>query len=360
MGELNPRNLILLFFLACFLLSMFFLGWLFKPFFSILILGAVVSGICHPLYSFICRHPRIGPTMASLITCTLIFVVLFIPIFFFVSSLAQQAFGLYQMARDAVISDQINALLKDTRILDKANAYLSNFNFRLTGEELKSAATEVIRFVAFYLYDQSKAIATNTLALVVNFVLMLMVIFFLLIDGQRLVAYIIDLSPLPTQQEQTLIGKFRDMAGAVLLVNGLGGLIQGGLGGALFAMFGFPSAFLWGVIMGILAFLPIIGIGFVFVPTAIYLFLKGRIAASIIFIVFYLVVMSVTEYLFKPRLVGHRAKIHPLLVFFAIIGGLRVFGILGIIYGPLIVTSFLTLADIYRANYQRLVELKDG
>ena len=360
MGDLNPRNLILLFFLACFLLSMFLLGWLFEPFFSILILGAVVSGISYPLYSFIRRHPKIGDKVASLVTCILIFVILFIPIVFFVSSLTQQAFGLYQMAKDAVISDQINTLLKDTRILERANSYLAHFDFRLTGEELKSTTTEVIRFIAFYLYEQSKAIATNTLAFVINFVLMLMVIYYLLIDGQRLVAYIIDLSPLPTDQEQTLIGKFRQMAGAVLLGNGLGGLIQGGLGGALFAFFGFQSAFLWGVIMGILAFLPIVGIGFVFVPTSIYLFLKGRIAASIIFIVFYLVIMTLTEYVFKPRLVGHQARMHPLLVFFAIIGGLRGFGILGIIYGPLIVTGFLTLADIYRTNYQRLVELKEG
>jgi predicted PurR-regulated permease PerM len=175
-----------------------------------------------------------------------------------------------------------------------------------------------------------------------------------------LIVYLIDLSPLPTDQEQTLIGKFTEMARAVLLVNGISGLIQGGLGGAVFALFGFESAFLWGVIMGLLAFLPIIGIGMVFVPTALYLFLKGRIAASIFFLIFYFLVMAATEYFLKPKLVGQRAKIHPLLVFFAIIGGLKVFGILGIIYGPLIVTAFLTLADIYRGNYQRLVELEDG
>jgi predicted PurR-regulated permease PerM len=63
-----------------------------------------------------------------------------------------------------------------------------------------------------------------------------------------------------------------------------------------------------------------------------------------------------TEYLFKPKLVGQRVQMHPLLVFFAIIGGLKLFGILGIIYGPLVVTGFLTLAEIYRTNYQQMVE----
>lgn len=358
MGDLISRNPIVWFFIACFLGSLALLGWLFKPFLAIIVLGAVLSGLFYPVYHFIQSHPKIRSSLASFLTCLLIFFILFVPIVFFVSSLAQQAFGLYQMARGAEVSEQINMLLKESTILDRANAYLSNFGIELTGDELKTAATEMIRFVAFYMYEQSKAIASNTLAFVVNFFFMLMVIYFLLIDGKRLVAYIVDLSPLPLEQENKLIVKFRQMAGAILLGNGLGGLIQGVLGGLLFWFFGFPSAFLWGVIMGLLAFLPIIGISVVLVPTSIYLILKGKIAIGLIFFIFYGVVSSVTEYLFKPKLVGKQVQMHPLLVFFSIIGGLKLFGILGIIYGPLVVTAFLTLAEIYRSNYQQLVEEK--
>jgi predicted PurR-regulated permease PerM len=145
------------------------------------------------------------------------------------------------------------------------------------------------------------------------------------------------------------------MAGAILIGNGVGGLIQGLAGGVVFSIFGLPSPFLWGVIMGLLAFLPIIGIGMVFIPAAIYLFLKGRVAAGIFFIVFYIVLSGGVEYLFKPKLVGQRVKMHTLLVFLAIIGGLKLFGILGIIYGPLVITAFLTLTDIYRSSYQTMV-----
>lgn len=359
MGDLIPRNTILWFFLICFVGSILLLGWLLMPFMPLLVMGAVVAGIFYPIYRFLLAKPKINSTRASLITCIFIFLILFVPIVFFVGSLAQQAFGLYQMAKNAVISDQINIVLKDTHILEKANSYLSNFNIKLTGDELKTATSEVVKFVAFYLYEQSKAIASNTLAFVVSFFLMLMVIYFLLKDGERLVGYIVDLSPLPTDQEHLLIDKFNQMAGAVLIGNGLGGLIQGSLGGLLFWIFGFQSAFLWGVIMGLLAFVPIIGIGIVFVPTAVYLFLKGRVAVGIFFMVFYLVLSVSVDNFFKPKLVGKQVKIHPLLVFFSIIGGLKLFGILGIIYGPLIITGFLTLADIYRANYQRLVEDKE-
>ncbi len=359
MGDLISQNPILRFFLACFLVSIFMLGWLLLPFMAILILGAVVTGIFYPLYRFINRHPKIRSSFASLLTCILIFFLLFVPIVFFVGSLTQQAYGLYQKAQNAVINDQINSLLRDTRILDKANNLLAKFNIQLTGEELKKGASEIAKFVGFYLYEQARSIASNTLAFVVNFFLMLMVIYFLLIDGDKLVAYIVDLSPLPSDQEWMLIGKFNDIAGAILIGNGLGGFIQGVLGGLVFWIFGLPSAFLWGVIMGLLAFLPIIGVGVVFIPTAIYLFLKGQVAVSIFFMAFYFILSLGIEYIFKPRLVGQRVKMHPLLVFFAIIGGLKLFGILGIIYGPLVVTGFLTLAEIYRTNYQQMVETKE-
>jgi predicted PurR-regulated permease PerM len=352
----NARNPILWFFVACFFGSLFILGWLLFPFLPILVLGAVISGISYPLYSAIRKVPKISPAAASFFTCFLIFLILFVPTVFFVGSLAQQAFELYQTARGAAFAEQINGLLRDSRVLNRANDYLAAYNYSITGEEIRNAVTEIAKFVGLFLFEQARAIASNTFAFVINFFLMILVVFFLLLDGQRLVSYIVDLSPLPSDQEQKLIGRFKQMTGTILIVNGVSGVIQGGLGGMVFWIFGFNSAFLWGVVMALLAFIPIFGIGVVFVPTAIYLFINDRIAAGIFFLIFYIVVTGCTEYVFKPKAVGHQVNIHPLLIFFAIIGGLKLFGILGIIYGPLVVMMFLTLADIYLTNYQRLVE----
>ena len=108
--------------------------------------------------------------------------------------------------------------------------------------------------------------------------------------------------------------------------------------------------------MGLLAFLPIVGIGAVFIPAAFVLFLTGRIATGIFFLVFYMLLSGVVEYILKPRMVGQQVKMHTLLVFLSIIGGLKLFGILGIIYGPLVVTAFLTLNDIYKSGYQDQLE----
>ncbi len=356
MSENVSRNLIFWFFVLCFLASFLLLGKLFYPFISILVMAAVVSSIFYPLYRYFQRARYVGPHLASLVTCFLVFLILFIPIVFFVGILTQEAYSLYQTARDAGIDDQITGILDQTRILDKVNTVLQTFDIQITGEQLENSISKAGKSIGLFLYQQATAFASNILSFVVNFFLMLLVVFFLLIDGQRLVSFIVDLSPLPSDQDRILIDKFNDMAGAILIGNGLGGLIQGVLGGLAFWFLKIPSAFLWGAIMGLLAFLPIVGIGAVFVPAAIYVFLKGRVAAGIFMIIFYLLLSGGIEYIFKPKLVGQRVKMHTLMVFFSIIGGLKVFGILGIIYGPLIVTAFLTLTEIYRANYQWLVE----
>ncbi len=356
MEDRTSQNMILWFFLACFILSISLMGWLLSPFFSIIVLGAVVAGAFHPVYRFLAVPGKISPGFASLVTCLLIFFILFVPIVFFVGVLTQEAYELIQLARSKALSTFINTHFTNSAMLARINPLLANLDIVLTGEELNQTISDIGRFVGVFLYDQARAIASNTLAFLANFFLMLLVIFFLLIDGPRLVQFLIDLSPLPEDQDTQLIDKFRDMAGAILVGNGLCGIIQGVAGGLVFWLFGLQSAFLWGVIMALLAFLPIIGIGAVFIPTVIFLFLKGRIGVSIFFLVFYVLLSGGVEYLLKPRLVGKRVQMHTLVVFLAIIGGLKVFGILGIIYGPLIATAFLTLTEIYHSSYQKLIE----
>jgi len=354
MGEKSHRDIILWVFLIYFIISIFFLGWLLWPFVSTIILAAVVTGVFIPVYRYFNRKCK--PSLASILTCIVIFFVIFIPIVSFVGILSKEAYDMYLMAKGAVLSDNIQNLLEGSMVLEKANLILSNFNITITGEELNKAISEVGRIVGLFLYEQARAITSNILQFLVNFFFMLLIIFYLLIDRQRLLSFVVDLSPLPDDQDEKLFQKFKDMAGAILIGNGLGGLIQGILGGIVFAVFGIKSPFLWGVIMGLMAFLPILGIGIIFIPAAIYLFLVGRIAAGIFFIIFYVILSGGIEYIFKPRLVGHRVQMHTLLVFLSIIGGLKLFGILGIIYGPLIVTAFLTLTDIYKTSYQKLVE----
>jgi len=197
MAEKTTGNLILWFFLGCLLVSTLMLGWLFWPFVSIIVLGAVITGIFSPIYTFMQRSGKIRASLASLVVCGLIFFILFIPTIFFVGILSSEAYDLYQAARNAVISERFQSLIEGSMILEKANAILVYFNIELTGQELNKGISEIGKYVGFFLYDQARAIASNMLAFIVNFFLMLIVIYYLLIDGGRLISFIVDLSPLP-------------------------------------------------------------------------------------------------------------------------------------------------------------------
>lgn len=358
--------MILWFFLSLLLISILLLGWLLWPFISVIIMGAVVTGVFTPVYRLFRR--KMKPSPASLATCLLIFVILFVPIVFFVSVISGEAYDLYLTAKDAVLSDEIRSLMEGSRLTElveknhfvkSLSEYLTGFGIELSGTDFQTTVTDLAKKTGLILYEQFNAIASNILKFLVNFFFMLLVTYYLLIDGDRLISFIVDLSPLPQDQDEKLLQKFKDMAGAVLVGNGLAGVVQGGLGGFVFALFGLSSPFLWGLIMAFLAFLPIVGIGLVFIPAAVFLFLKGRIGAAIFFVIFYVLISGVIEYFVKPRLVGKRVQMHTLLVFLSIMGGLKLFGVLGIIYGPLVVTGFLTLTDIYYANYRRIVEHMD-
>jgi len=348
--EQSSTQMIFRYFLIIFLITIFLVGRLLWPYLSILVLAFVLTGIFHPVYRFFVK--KITPVLASLLTCTIIFLVVFVPLVFLVGSLSKEAYGLYLMGSDAATSQDFKELLQNSHIVERIEGFLARFDIKLGAEHVNQTLSKLGQSVGLFLYNQVSTVASNVLNFVVSLAFMLLVIFFLLIDGEKLITFVIELSPLPDDQDKKLMEKFHAMASVVLVVNGLSGVIQGSLGGAAFAIFGLSSPLLWGSLMAILAFLPIVGIAVVVIPAAIYLFLKGRIGAGIFFLIFYVVVSSVMEYVIKPKLVGDKVQIHTLLVFLSILGGLKVFGILGIIYGPLVITAFLTLTDIYRSSYE--------
>lgn len=351
----SEQKAVFFFFLVLFASAFLMAGRLLAPFFAIIVLGFVTTGIFMPLYRIMAG--RLPPALSSILTCMVIFCVVLVPVIAVVSIISKEAYDLYVMGKNAVLSNQLQALLEQNRILDLLNQAISRlgFEFVLTGEVLIQPISELGRLVGFSLFQQASFIASNAFKVVFYFCLILVVVFYLFMDGERLIGFIYALSPLPRAHNERLFEKFREMAGAILVGNGLGGIIQGIGGGLLFFGMGLNSSFLWGVIMGFLAFLPIVGIGVVLVPTGVFLMLKGRMGAGIAMVISYGVLSWAVEYWLKPKLVGEQVKMHPLIIFFSILGGLRLYGVLGIIYGPLIVTLLMTLIEIYFASFQIFV-----
>ncbi len=358
MFEEHPAPFVFRYFLVLFLLSILLVGRILWPFLAILVLSLLLTGIFQPVYDFFNR--KLPRNIASLCTCFIIIVLVFMPLVFFVGALSKEAFEMYQFGKATNINIKMQELLQESTVLVRFQDVMTDFGYELKPELVGQELANIAKEVGWYLFNQASGWAANIMNFVFDFFMMILVIFFLLMDKDRLVEYLVRLSPLPDDQERRLIRKFNDIAGAVLVGNGVCGLIQGVFGGVAFIFFGFGSPILWGGLMGLLAFLPIFGIGLVLVPASLILLLQGKVVSGIMLFVFYILLSFSIEYLVKPKMVGERVEMHTLLVFLSILGGLSVFGFLGIIYGPLIVTAFLTLADIYLKNYDFLVKKPSG
>lgn len=342
------------YFLVVFLISIFFLGKVLWPFWSILVLSFLLTNLFRPVYLFFNRW--MSENMASVLTCMLITAIVFIPLTFFIGSLATEALSLYNWGRDSQVGMKVQQYLQESELVIRLQEYLADFGFDFKPTLLIDFFSYVAKNGGLLLYNQAQGWAANIMQFVFLFCMMILVIFFLLIDQPKLMEYMIRLSPLPDDEDRLLLRKFEEIANAILKGNGICGLVQGIVAGGLFSVMGLNSPLLWGCIMAILAFLPIFGIGLVMIPTAIILAINGNIAGGVFMFIFYMVLSFSMEYLVKPKMVGSQVKMHTLLVFLAIIGGLSVYGVLGIIYGPLIVTAFLTLSDLYLKRYDNFIQ----
>lgn len=354
--EKGPNSMQIWYFLLVFLISILFLGNILWPFWSILVLSFLLTKLFRPVYQILTSKMR--ESMASILTCLLIVLIVFIPMLFFVGALSSEALGLYNWGRSTQIGLKIQVFMQESPLILQVQNTLEEFGFKLKFEPVQITAlfSYIAKMAGLFVYNQASAWAANILQFVALFFMMILVIFFLLIDQERLIKFIIAVSPLPDDEDRLLLEKFGEIANAIIKGNGVCGLIQGILGGAIFAILGLNSPILWGGMMAILAFLPIFGIGLVMVPAAFILMLNGSLGAGIFLFCFYLALSFSMEYMVKPKMVGGEVHMHTLLVFLSILGGLSVYGVLGIIYGPLIVTAFLTLTEIYLVKYDHYVQ----
>lgn len=349
-----PNSGSIKYFLVVFIISIFFFGRLLWPFWSVLVLSFLLTNLFRPIYIRLSKN--IPEWVASALTCLLIIAIVIIPLIFFVFSLTDEALNLYSWGRDSRVGLKLQLFLQESPFILQIQQQLQEVGFKFDPSQVTETFSYLVKQGGLLLYNQASGWAADILQFLFLFFIMILVIFFLLIDQPKMIDYMIRLSPLPEDENHLLIEKFHEIANAILKGNGICGLVQGILGGVVFSVLGLNSPLLWGSIMAILAFLPIFGIGLVMIPTAIYLALSGRMNEAIFLFIFYLILSFTIEYLVKPKMVGTQVKMHTLLVFLSIIGGLSVYGILGIIYGPLIITAFLTLSDIYMQRYDQRIQ----
>jgi len=211
------------------------------------------------------------------------------------------------------------------------------------------------QFIAERLKGVSGAIASRTLGFVGGAVGFIVEVFFVIFtmyylfrDGESMRAAAYDMVPLSDNKAREIFDRTGEVIGASVYGVLVIATIQGVLGGLAFWVLGLPSPLLWGVVMIFLSMIPMLGSFIVWVPAAIYLALTGEWGKAVMLAVWGALVIGSVDNFLRPKLVGERTRLHELLIFFSVLGGLQVFGVLGIVLGPVIVAITIALLDVLR------------
>jgi predicted PurR-regulated permease PerM len=319
---------------------------LFSRFLAPLIIGALLAALGTPLYKRILsvfenlvRRQARKEALAAFITVLTIIILIVIPLIFIIYFLSLEAFDLFVFARQEFALDDL---------IDSIESFLGKLNLKIEiASVLKNQLLPVFQNLGLYLSQQLGGFLSNAVNLVIGLFIIFVSSYYLLKDGRRLAAFIMKLSPLKTIDEIFIFNTFKNVGEALFYGNFLIALIEGVLFGLGFWFFGFGSPVLWGFVIALTALIPLLGASLVFIPATIYLFVESSWAPAAGFLIYSFIAVNICEQILKPKLISHKMNVHPLLVLLSILGGIKVFGILGIIYGPLIIAAFLGLLNIF-------------
>ena len=332
------------------------------PFFSVILLAVVASGLIRPSYRRLVRALKDRRRAAAILICLILLVVLLVPLYLIAQEVSQEALGIYEMSTTQLTEGRLREMLEQRQDrIEQANRLLEPFGLTLTIDRVYDLlATLGVRIGGFF-YKSGVSLAKDLVRFVFGFIFWVLVLYYLLVDGREFRTWIENTIPLPVDEQHLVAHRFMDMASSLVVGNGVAAFIQGLIGGLTFFALGLHGAVLWGVVMAIFAFIPVVGISLVFIPFTVILLFAGETTRALMLFLPLAVIATIVEYWLKPLLVGRRAQMHTLLVFLSLIGGAVVFGPVGLLLGPLMMTLFLTLAGIYRERYRPfLVERFSG
>lgn len=322
------------------LLAALYVCWLmFQPFFNVLLWAAVLCVVFYPMHRRILGRTR-KPTVAAALSTLAVVLLILLPVTAVTVAVVHELSG---AAASFQSPDKWTAPPGVERALDFIGRYVDI--------DRDTART----FVAERMQTWGTALAASTLVVVGGAVgavaqtlLVVFTLFYFFRDGENIRHAAYGMVPLRRTQWHDIIARTRDVIGATVYGVLAISAIQGTLGTFIFWVLGLPSPLLWGVVMFFLSMIPMAGAFLVWVPAAIYLALVGSYAKAGMLVGWGVLVIGSIDNILSPKLVGRRARLHELLIFFAVLGGLQVFGVLGLVLGPVAVAMTLALIEMVR------------
>jgi predicted PurR-regulated permease PerM len=335
------RKLKILFFVLFFVVFIL-LAYIYRYYFWPFLFALILYIALRPVYELITRLVR-KRSISSIIMIALLFLLILIPMFFLLLSLANQAYDFYVFIQQRFDAGVFERSLMGSEIVRRVFTYLN-----IGEDEILKNITEVLKKASFTVFSNLTGLLSFSLKFSLNFFFMLLILFFLFKDGYKLEKPFYRILPFPDDIERDVVSRLMEVIKVLLAGNLLIMVLQGLMVGLGFYIFGVGMPLLWGSIAAILSLIPVIGTAFVWLPAVIYLAAIGSYLNALFLGIWSLFFYLVLENFVKPNVFGKKLHFHPLIFFFLLLGSIQAFGLPGVIIGPLLLTLFYSLWEIYK------------
>lgn len=318
-----------------------------------LLLAAVFSGILYPLYLWLERVLKGRSTSASLLTLLMALLVIVVPLLFLLVLVAEQAVEV-----TAKVQPWVEQQLEESSDVAKSLPSWIPYAEKLEPyhEQISTKLGEFVESVAVYLGGSLARLTQGTMVFFLNLFIMFYAMFFFLISGPQLIQTFMAYMPLSQSDKDKMLQVGLSVSRATIKGSLIIGIVQGALGGIGFAVAGISSAVFWGAVMAVMSLLPGIGTALVWVPGVAYLLLSGHELAGILLMIWCAGVVGTIDNFLRPMLVGRDTEMPDLLILLATLGGLGLFGISGVVLGPILAALFMTVLAIYSRVFKDWLE----
>lgn len=342
-------------FLAIILLAFFIT----RPFLPALLTGAMIAYLAYPLHKKASAYIK-NKNLLSFLAAVIIILIAAVPFVLVIGLVSKEAYGTYTtLSQHNLGANFLEVICKDENGLPcKA---VKSFAGSLPEGDIDYYLQATIKKITGFIIDNASNFVASIPSILLNLFIMIFVVYYLLKDGEAIGARIKNILPLKEQHKQNVLKKFHDVTSAVFYGSILTAAIQGALGGIGFFMLGISSPLLWGFVMALFALMPYFGTAIVWLPAAFNLMLMGYLQSDnsltirgILLIAYGIIVISNLDNILRPKIIGAKARVHPILVLLGVLGGLSLFGFIGLILGPVMLALLMTFVDIYEEEKSEL------
>jgi predicted PurR-regulated permease PerM len=314
--------------------------------------------LAHPLHVRILRAMKGRESAAALVSCLVLCLLILVPMLGLLAAVLDQGISYSLAVKAWAATDGLHSFLSRPWVLKIQSMLVSILpEGTLEPENIRSRALALASSMGGTFASVSSKMLGSITSFFLNFVLLLFVLFFVLKDHDRLLVFLRRALPLSRTQEDILYREVREVSKSALLGSLMTAVSQGIAGGLALWIVGIPGLF-WGTVMAFTSLIPFVGTAIVWVPAAIFLGISGEIGWSIFMVAWGAVVIGSIDNFLRP-LFMQGASMNTVVIFFSLLGGLQVFGLMGLVYGPLIFAIALVLFKLYEEEFSGFLDFQD-